>query len=131
MYDDMAWVTEKSPLPTIADESAKLPADLERINGVFSGINLKLMKCGGLKPGIQMIEKARAMGMKVMLGCMAESSCGVSAMTQLLHFADYVDLDAPLLYRNDPFNGLHYHNGKVAPADRTGIGVLPDLKLGI
>jgi L-alanine-DL-glutamate epimerase-like enolase superfamily enzyme len=131
MYDDMAWVTEKSPLPTIADESAKVPADLEKINGVFSGINLKLMKCGGLTPAIDMIQKARKLGMKIMLGCMAESSCGVGAMAQLLECADYVDLDAPLLYRNDPFTGINYSAGRIIPPDKPGLGVMPESRLGI
>jgi L-alanine-DL-glutamate epimerase-like enolase superfamily enzyme len=129
MYDEMAWVTEKSPLPTIADESARVPSDLDNIHGVFSGINLKLMKCGGIKPGVEMIQKARALGMKVMLGCMAESSCGVAAMSQLLQYADFVDLDAPLLYRNDPFSGINYQFGKISPGKEPGLGISPDTRL--
>jgi L-alanine-DL-glutamate epimerase-like enolase superfamily enzyme len=129
MSDDMAWVTEKSPIPTIADESAKVASDLAKLKGVFTGINLKLMKCGGLKPATEMIREARALGLKIMLGCMAESSCGVAAMAQLLQSADFVDLDAPLLYRNDPFTGITYREGRIVPGDRAGLGVVPQARL--
>jgi L-Ala-D/L-Glu epimerase len=123
MVDEMAWVTEKSPLPTIADESAQVAGDLDRIRGVYSGVNIKLMKCGGISGALQVIKKAREYNMKVMLGCMAESSCGTSAMAQLLHHADFVDLDAPLLYRNDPFTGLRYKEGKICQSEEAGLGL--------
>lgn len=125
MLDEMAWVKEKSALPIIADESARTIDDLRKIKGAFNGINLKLMKCGGLKAAKELITEARLQGMKIMLGCMAESSCGVAAMSKLLSCADFVDLDAPLLYRNDPFSGLNYSGGRIIPASGPGLGVSP------
>ncbi|MES2679780.1 MAG: dipeptide epimerase [Bacteroidota bacterium] len=125
MKEEMQWLTKRSPLPTIADESVKRLKDLQRLEGSFSGINIKLMKCGGLGEAIKMIAFCRENGLKVMLGCMAESSCGTSAMAQLMGLADYVDLDAPLLYTNDPFAGISYKDGKVCLNDLPGLGVKP------
>lgn len=125
MRDEMAWVTEKSPLPTIADESVKRLKDLQYMKGVFSGVNLKLMKSGGIGEAMRMITEAKKQNLKIMLGCMAESSCGTAAMSHLMALADFVDLDAPRLYRNDPFTGLSYHNGKLQSPAVPGIGVQP------
>ena len=122
MREEMAWVTSKSQLPTIADESAKTCSDLEQVKGVFSGVNIKLMKCGGLREGLRMAQKAKELGLQVMTGCMAESSCGTAAVAQLLDLADFVDLDAPLLYRNDPFSGVQYEHGKISVSDKPGTG---------
>lgn len=83
------------------------------------------MKSTGLGEALRMIEYARSEGLKVMLGCMAESSCATTAMAQLMEFADFIDLDAPLLYKNDPFTGLTYKNGKVVLNDLPGLGVAP------
>jgi L-Ala-D/L-Glu epimerase len=91
----------------------------------FSGINIKLMKCRGLGEALKTISFCRENGLKIMLGCMAESSCGTSAMARLMGMADYVDLDAPLLYTNDPFSGIHYIDGKVCLNDLPGLGVNP------
>jgi L-Ala-D/L-Glu epimerase len=124
-WDDAAWLKEKSPLPLIADESVKRLTDLEKAKEAFHGINIKLMKCTGLAEARQMVDTARNYGMKVMLGCMAESSCAVSAMSQLLQFADYADLDAPMLYRNDPFRGVSYEAGKLIQPSGPGIGAEP------
>ena len=124
--DDMAWVTENSVLPTIADESVKRLIDIQKIKGVFSGVNIKLMKCTGIKEAFEMIEQCKQFDLKIFLGCMAESSCGTSAMAQLISCADYIDLDAPHLLKNDPFSGLNYENGKVVLNDAVGIGVLPN-----
>lgn len=123
MIDEMARVTEKSPIPTIADESVKRLKDLEQIKGVFSGINIKLMKSAGLTEAIKMIEYARENKLQVMLGCMAESSCATTAMAQLMQFADFIDLDAPNLIVNDPFEGIEYKQGKVVLNDNTGLGI--------
>ncbi len=123
MKTDMQWVTARSPLPTMADESVKRLADLQQLNGAFLGVNIKLMKCTGLNEALKMIEFCRKEGLKILLGCMAESSCGTSAMAQLMGFADYIDLDAPLLYKNDPFKGVDYRSGKVYLNDEPGIGV--------
>lgn len=125
MKEEMRWVTQRSPLPTIADESVKRLKDLEQLDGSFSGINIKLMKCTGLGEALKMIAYARKEGLKVLLGCMAESSCGTSAMAQLMQLADFVDLDAPLLYTNDPFRGIGYHNGQVCLNELPGIGAEP------
>lgn len=127
MNEDMRWVTTQSPLLTIADESVKRLNDLEVLNDTFSGINIKLMKCTGIAEANRMIEFCRKKGLSVLLGCMAESSCGTSAMAQLMHKGDYVDLDAPLLYKNDPFKGITYNEGKVFLSDLPGIGVIPVL----
>ena len=125
MIDEMAWVTEQSPIITIADESIKRLKDVERLNGAFSGINIKLMKSTGLTEAIEMARYAKQNNLKVLLGCMAESSCATSAMAQLMQFADYIDLDAPNLLKNDPFRGVTYKNGNVYLNDLPGIGVEP------
>jgi L-alanine-DL-glutamate epimerase-like enolase superfamily enzyme len=122
MKEEMRWVTERSPIPTIADESVKRFKDLENLDGSFSGINIKLMKCAGLGEALKMIHYCKEQGIKIMLGCMAESSCGTSAMAQLMSLADYIDLDAPLLYVNDPFRGLLYENGRISVSRNPGTG---------
>jgi L-alanine-DL-glutamate epimerase-like enolase superfamily enzyme len=125
MADEMAWVTEQSPIVTIADESIKRLKDVENLKGSFSGINIKLMKSTGLTEVIEMARYAKQNNLKVLLGCMAESSCATSAMAQLMQFADYIDLDAPNLLKNDPFKGVTYKNGNVYLNDLPGIGVEP------
>jgi len=127
--DDMAWVTEHSVLPTIADESVKRLIDIEKIKGAFSGVNIKLMKCTGIKEAFEMIEQCKQFDLKIFLGCMAESSCGTSAMAQLMSCADYIDLDAPHLLKNDPFSGLSYENGNVILGNAPGIGTSPNKEL--
>ena len=125
MKKEMAWLTSRSPLPTIADESIKRLKDLYFLDGAFHGINIKLMKCTGLTEAIQMIKFAKKQNYKIMLGCMAESSCGTTAMAQLMQFADFIDLDAPKLYLNDPFSGLKYVKGKIKLGSEPGLGVIP------
>lgn len=127
MKEEMRWLTERSPISTIADESVKRLRDLETLHGAFSGVNIKLMKCTGLAEANKMIDFCRNNNLAVLLGCMAESSCGTSAMAQLMHKADYIDLDAPLLYTNDPFRGVSYNDGKVYLNNMAGIGVEPKL----
>lgn len=121
--DDMRWLKGRSPLPLLADESFQRLADLEKIAGCFSGINLKLMKCGGLAEGKLILEKARALGLKVNIGCMSESNCGIAAAAQLMHGADWIDLDGPMLISNDPFAGLNFGKGLLHPASDPGLGV--------
>jgi L-Ala-D/L-Glu epimerase len=123
MNADMPWVKERSALPIIADESVKRLSDLELLKDSFTGINIKLMKCTGLSEALHMISRARELNMKILLGCMAESTCATAAMAQLMKLADYIDLDAPNLYKNDPFEGLTYRHGKVMLNDWPGIGV--------
>ena len=122
--DDMAWVTERSPLPTIGDESVQRLEDVMKAHGVFSGINIKLMKCTGMREAHKMILMARALGMKVMLGCMTETSCAISAASQLSPMVDWADLDGALLIKNDVFDGSKIIDGKVTLMERPGIGVI-------
>ncbi|MFW5707242.1 MAG: dipeptide epimerase [Bacteroidota bacterium] len=123
--EDMAWLTANSPLPTIADEAVQAAADINRLYGVYDGINIKLMKCGGMRAAHKMANIARGMGMKVMLGCMTETSCAVTAMAQLGPIAQWADLDGNLLINNDVFDGLKVVDGKVILPQRPGIGVVP------
>ena len=123
--DDIAWLTERSPLPIFADESIQRMKDIPSIMGAFSGINIKLMKCTGMREGWKMANMARALGMKVMVGCMTETSCAVSAAAQFSPFVDFADLDGNLLIANDRFDGVKVVNGKLTLPDRPGIGVIP------
>lgn len=122
--DDMAWLTERSPLPTFADEAIQRLADIRRIEGAYTGINIKLMKCTGMREAWKMLNYARARGMKVMVGCMTETSCAVSAAAQLSPVVDFADLDGNLLIANDRFKGMEVVKGKITLPDRPGIGVV-------
>ena len=120
--DDIAWLRAKSPLPIIGDESVVRLADIRRAVGVFDGINIKLMKSTGMSEAYKMIAAARALGMKVMIGCMTETSCAISAAAQLSPLADYADLDGALLISNDLFSGASIVDGKVTLSAGPGIG---------
>jgi L-Ala-D/L-Glu epimerase len=120
--DDTAWLRERSPLPLIGDESVQRLSDVAKVRGVFDGINIKLMKCTGMREARAMIALARSFSMKVMLGCMTETSCAISAAAQLSPLVDYADLDGALLVRNDPFVGATVVDGKVTLRDWPGIG---------
>lgn len=122
--DDTAWLRARSPLPLIADESVQRLADVTRAAGVFDGINIKLMKCTGLREAHKMITLARALGLKVMLGCMTETSCAISAAAQLSPLVDWADLDGALLIKNDPFDGATIVDGRVTLPARPGIGAV-------
>ena len=122
--DDTAWLRTKSPLPLIADESCQRLADVSRLAGVFDGINLKLMKCTGLREAHKMILLARALGLKTMLGCMTETSCAISAAAQLSPLVDWADLDGAVLIKNDCFDGATIVDGKITLPERPGIGVM-------
>lgn len=121
--DDIAWLTERSPLPTIADESVKRLDDILKIKGAFTGINIKLMKCTGMREAYKMITLAKALNLKIMIGCMTETSCGISAASHLSPLANWADLDGALLIKNDVFNGTKIINGKVILNSSPGIGV--------
>ena len=123
MVDDIAWITERSPLPVYADESIQRLRDVHAMKGVFSGINIKLMKCTGLREAHKMIDAARALGMDVMLGCMTETSCGTSAAAQLSPVVDFADLDGNLLIANDRFDGVKVVDGRLTLPEKPGIGV--------
>jgi L-alanine-DL-glutamate epimerase-like enolase superfamily enzyme len=123
--DTIARLTEASPLPIFADESVQRLADVERLKGVFSGINIKLMKCTGMHEARKMRIRAEELGMKVMMGCMTETSCAISAAAQLYAGMDFADLDGALLIGNDCFDGAKLENGKIIASDLPGIGVMP------
>lgn len=121
--DDIAWVTQHSPLPIFADESIQRLRDIQSLKGAFTGINIKLMKCTGMREAHKMMCTARALGMKVMIGCMTETSCAVSAAAQLSPAVDFADLDGNLLISNDRFQGVKVVAGKLTLNDLPGIGV--------
>ncbi len=121
--DETAWLRERSPLPIIADEAFQRLPDILRFKGVYDGINIKLMKSTGLHEAYQMVTLARALGMKVMVGCMTETSCAVTAAANLAPLVDYADLDGNLLIANDRFKGMTVENGKVTLHDIPGIGI--------
>jgi L-alanine-DL-glutamate epimerase-like enolase superfamily enzyme len=122
-FDDTAWLTQKSPLPIIADEAFQTISDFRKVQGVYSGINIKLMKCGGLRSAYAIIKMARALDMKVMIGCMTETSCAVTAAAQLSPLVDWADLDGNLLIDNDIFKGVTINDGKIILPDSSGIGI--------
>jgi len=122
--DDIAWVTEHSPLPVFADESIQRLKDVAAQKGIFTGINIKLMKCTGMREAWKMLNLARAMDMKVMIGCMTETSCACSAAAQLSPAVDFADLDGNLLIANDRFRGMEVVKGKITIPDLPGIGVV-------
>jgi L-alanine-DL-glutamate epimerase-like enolase superfamily enzyme len=123
--DDMAWLTQHSPLPTMADEFLQRFEDVKKAYQVYSGINIKLMKCTGMREAYKMLQAAKALDMKIMIGCMTETSCAVSAASHLSPLADWADLDGNLLISNDVFDGMKVINGKVTLTDRPGIGIIP------
>ena len=126
--DETAWLRERSPLPLIADEAFQRLPDILRFKGVYDGINIKLMKSTGLHEAYEMVVLARALGMKVMVGCMTETSCAVTAAANLAPLVDFADLDGNLLIANDRFKGMTVENGKVTLHDIPGIGVKPLFK---
>lgn len=121
--DDIAWLTERSPLPIVADEALQTVSQLLGMNGIYSGINIKLMKCGGMHAAYKMITMARQMDMKILIGCMTETSCAVSAAAQLSPLVDWADLDGNLLISNDIYDGMTVVDGKIVLPDRPGIGI--------
>lgn len=122
--DDTAWVSERSPLPVFADESIQRLKDVTAQKGIFTGINIKLMKCTGMREAWKMLTLARALDMKVMIGCMTETSCACSAAAQLSPAVDFADLDGNLLISNDRFKGMEVVGGKITLNDLPGIGVV-------
>ena len=122
-WNGMKRVFSESALPIIADESCIVESDVERCQGHFHGINIKLCKCGGLTPARRMIAQARQLGLQVMVGCMTESSVGISAIAQLLPLLDYVDMDGALLLREDVATGITLDKGHCLYPDENGSGV--------
>lgn len=122
--DDIAWITRQSPLPIFADEGVQRLKDVAALKGVYTGINIKLMKCTGMREAWKMLNLARALDMKVMVGCMTETSCACSAAAQLSPAVDFADLDGNLLIANDRFRGMEVVKGKIVLPDLPGIGVV-------
>ncbi len=121
--DDNAWLTQNSPLPTIGDEAVQGVKDVIKAHGIYSGINIKLMKCGGMRNANKMISLADSLGLKVMIGCMTETSCAISAAAHLSPKALWADLDGALLISNDLYTGTKIIDGKVSISKLPGIGI--------
>lgn len=121
-WQGMKLLKEKSELPIIADESCQRLEDVDLCADVFHGINIKLMKCGGITPALKMIEKAREHTMLVMAGCMTESSIGISNLTQLASLLDYIDADGAMLLKKDIAKGVHFESGKIVFSQANGSG---------
>ena len=123
LLDETAWLTEKSPLPIIADEACQRLVDIPKLKGAYSGINIKLMKCTGLREAREMVSLAKALHMRLMIGCMTETSCAISAAAQIAPETEWADLDGNLLISNDCFKGMQIVDGKITLNDMPGIGI--------
>ncbi len=121
--DDHAWLTERSPLPIIGDEAVQRLPDVQKAAGIYSGINIKLMKCTGMREAHKMIQLGNSLGLKIMIGCMTETSCAISAAAQLSPKALWADLDGNLLISNDPYQGVTIKDGRINLKDYPGIGI--------
>ncbi|MCK5822121.1 MAG: dipeptide epimerase [Bacteroidales bacterium] len=121
--DDLVWLREQSPLPIFADEALQRLVDVPKMQGIYDGINIKLMKCTGMREAHKMANLATSLGMQVMLGCMTETSCAVSAAAQLSSLSEYADLDGNLLISNDPYTGMLIKDGKITLNNQPGIGI--------
>jgi L-Ala-D/L-Glu epimerase len=125
MLDETRWVRERVNLPLIADEACQRASDIPKLLGIFAGVNVKLDKSGGILEAFKMLQMARALGLKTMLGCMVSSSVSVTAAAHLSPLVDYADLDGNLLIANDPFSGVQVKNGRLLLPDRPGLGLKP------
>jgi L-Ala-D/L-Glu epimerase len=124
--EDLGRVSEAaSPVPVMADESSIRARDVPVLAGYVSGVNVKLAKCGGIRNALKMIHTARAHGMLVMLGCMVETSLGISAAAHISGLVDFVDLDGAMLLADDPYSGPTYENGRILLSEEPGLGVVP------
>jgi L-alanine-DL-glutamate epimerase-like enolase superfamily enzyme len=122
-WEGMKLLRDQSQIPLYADESCVHESDVEKCASFFHGINIKLTKCGGMTPARRMIEKAKTMGLGVMMGSMNESTLGSAAIAQFLPLLDYVDMDGPILLSDDLATGLSYHAGQVTVSGQPGLGV--------
>jgi len=123
--DGLRWVRDRIGIPVYADEAVHHLSDVAAVAGRADGINIKLMKCGGIREGLRMIHAARAHGLKIMLGSMVETSLALSAAAQLAPLADELDLDGHWLLARDPFDGAPGERGQITLSDRPGLGVEP------
>ena len=121
--DGNAWLTERSPIPIIGDEAVQRLPDVEKAKGVYHGINIKLMKSAGMYEAHQMIVKARELGLKLMIGCMSETSCATLAGIALAPQCDWADLDGPFLTSNNPYKMPDFRDGKWVLGDEPGLGI--------
>lgn len=122
-WDGMKILYKESPLPLFADEACVFENDVEKCRDHFHGINIKLTKCSGITPALRMIKKARELDLKIMIGCMNESTIGSAAIAHLLPFIDYADMDGPLLLEEDVATGIEYDFGRVLYSDEPGLGI--------
>lgn len=122
-WEGMKLLYKESPLPLYADESCVFESDVEKCAGHFHGINIKLTKCSGITPARRMITRARELDMKVMIGCMNESTVGSAAIAHLLPFIDHVDMDGPLLLEEDLASGISYDFGRISYSGKPGLGI--------
>lgn len=122
-WEGMKLLYQQSELPLIADESCVSAADVKKCHGFFHGINIKLTKCSGLTPARNMIEEAKSLGLKVMVGCMNESSVGTAAIAQIAPMLDFVDMDGPLLLASDVASGVSFDFGKIVYNSQPGLGI--------
>jgi L-alanine-DL-glutamate epimerase-like enolase superfamily enzyme len=121
--EQLRAIRERVAIPIVADEDALVAGDLVRLSGCVDGVNVKLAKTGGIRGALAMIHTARAMGLKVMIGCMVESAIAATAAAHLSPLADWADIDGPLLVARDPFSGVTYDRGKLVLSDAPGLGV--------
>jgi L-alanine-DL-glutamate epimerase-like enolase superfamily enzyme len=121
MYEESVYLKKYSPLPLFADESMTDHADFDKLKKAFDGVNMKLMKAGGFMNGIRLLKEARSAGMKTMIGCMVETSLGISSAMKLCSLADYADLDSFILVRDEPFGLIHEQNGELTFGKRLTI----------
>jgi L-alanine-DL-glutamate epimerase-like enolase superfamily enzyme len=122
-WESMQLLYNESQLPLIADESCVTENDVEKCQGYFQGINIKLTKCGGITPARRMIKNARIFGLQIMIGCMNETTIGSAAIAHLIPAVDYADADGPLLLASDVATGLHYQNGRIIVQEKPGLGI--------
>ncbi len=123
-HDSANWLYMRSPLPIFGDESIQRYDDIDRTKDCFHGINIKLMKCTGMYEAHRMIRRARELELKILIGCMSETSCAISAASQLSPLVDYADLDGALLVKNDLFEGTEIIKGKITLSERCGNGAI-------
>ena len=123
LLDETAWLTENSPLPIYADEACQRLTDIQKLKGAYTGINIKSMKCTGMREAREMVSLAEALNMKLMIGCMTETSCAISAAAQLAPKMEWADLDGNLLITNDCYSGMKIVDGKITLNDKPGIGI--------
>jgi L-alanine-DL-glutamate epimerase-like enolase superfamily enzyme len=123
LIEETAWLTERSPLPIIADEACQRLTDIPKLKGVYHGINIKLMKCTGMREAREMVSLANALHMKIMVGCMTETSVAISAAAQIAPKVQWADLDGNYLIANDCFDGMKLVDGRITLEDKPGLGL--------